>query len=98
MTPDEHSIEAVQAELLPNDAPTIILNEDGSPAFAVLRFAAYRHLLDTLLELREDLADQQWARNYAQRKAAGTLTEDERETISIDDLIVELAPGWTDKT
>jgi hypothetical protein len=83
------------------DEPASILrNPDGSPAFAVLTIDHYRRLtmllqstlqqLQHYRDLEEDNADAEELHDYVQRRARGELTEDERETIPLDDVLAEL--------
>jgi hypothetical protein len=65
---------------------TFVSDSDGNTVAVVLDIATYR----ALVEAAEDAEDTAWARDYTARKAAGTLTDDERETVPLDDVVAEL--------
>jgi len=69
---------------------TFITDAAGETVAVVLDIATYR----ALVEAAEDAEDTAWARDYTARKAAGTLTEDERETVPLEDVAAELRARW----
>jgi len=102
MTSDEHSTDTA----ILDEPAQIIRAPDGAPLFAVLEFSRYLRLtqfieammqrLENMQERFEDALDAAELADYVQRRAHGELTEDERETISLDDLLAELKPGWSE--
>lgn len=69
---------------------TFVTDNQGNTVAVVLDIVTYR----ALVEAAEDAEDTAWARDYTARKAAGTLTEDERETVPLDDVAAELRAKW----
>jgi hypothetical protein len=82
---------------------TLVRDADGQPTAVLVPLALLFHdvtptpeLLEQLALLIEDWEDDLWSLDYTRRAAAGELTDDERATIPLDDLIAELKPGWSD--
>jgi|GEM_PF-6020876 len=63
-----------------------VVDDVGNRVAVLLDIDTY----NALIEAVEDAEDVAWARDYEARKAAGVLTEDEQETIPIEEVIAEV--------